>query len=308
MRALVTGATGFVGRRLVGRLHDKNHDVVVLSRNAAKASQTLHGSKIHAFDWSADSHPPPIEAFDGVGVIFHLAGDSVSEGRWTAAKRRRIRDSRILGTRHLVDAIEKLKTRPKSLVSASAIGYYGSRGDDVLDESSPPGDDYLAKVCVGWEDESHRAKELGLRVVNPRIGLVLGKGGGAMKAMLPLFKLGAGGRMGFSGKQWWSWIHVDDLVSLMLFAAEHDELSGPANATAPNPATNAEFTRVLAKELGRPGFFHAPGPALQIALGGFAGVLLASQRVLPKAAQAAGFEFKYPDLQPALHEIVGRRK
>lgn len=308
MRALITGATGFVGRRLVARLHDKNHDVVVLSRNAAKANETLHGSKIHAFDWSADSHPPPVEAFDGVGVVFHLAGDSVSEGRWTAAKRRRIRESRILGTRHLVDAIEKLSAKPKVLVSASAIGYYGDRGDEPLDEKSSPGNDFLAEVCIGWEEESQRAKEMGVRVINPRIGLVLGKGGGAMKAMLPLFKLGAGGRMGFSGSQWWSWIHVEDLVSLMIFAAEQEGFAGPANAVAPNPVTNAEFTQVLAKELKRPGFFHAPGSALKIALGGFAGVLLASQRVLPKAALEAGFEFKHPELQPALHEIVGRRR
>jgi uncharacterized protein (TIGR01777 family) len=190
------------------------------------------------------------------------------------------------------------------LVSASAIGFYGPRGDDILDESSPAGSDFLAEVCVGWEQEAKRAEELGVRVVNPRIGLVLGAGGGAMSAMKPLFKFGAGGRMGLSGRQWWSWIHIDDLVRLLLFAADYAPLTGPVNATAPNPVTNREFTRELGKAMHRPAFFHAPGAALKVGLGGFAGVLLASQRVLPKAAQAAGFQFQHPELPAALKDIL----
>lgn len=301
MRTLVTGATGFVGRRLISRLQQP----VVLSRNAARAKEQLQTPGLTAWDWDIARDPAPKEAFENVRAVVHLAGETISEGRWTAAKRARIRDSRVLGTRRLLEGIEQAAVRPEVLVSASAIGIYGSQGDAVLDESSPTGDDFLAEVCHAWEQEARLAEKLGVRVVNVRIGLVLGRGGGALGAMRPLFRWGLGGRMGLTGKQWWSWIHIDDLVGLMLFASERPDLSGPLNGTSPNPVTNRQFTADFARAIRRPAFFHAPGPMLRLALDGFGGVLLASQRVVPKRALEAGFHFQFPDLTAALADLTG---
>ena len=241
-------------------------------------------------------------ALDGVDAVFHLAGDPVAEGRWTAEKKQRIRDSRVLGTRHLVDALRKLERRPSVLVSASAVGWYGSRGDEVLDEASPPAHDFLADVCVAWEQEARRAAEFGMRVVSIRTGMVLGDGG-ALPKMLPPFRFGLGGPLG-NGKQWVPWIHVDDLAAMYLHAAENTNVSGPMNGVSPQPVANKEFTKVLAAVLHRPAVLPAPYFALRLAFGEFAQILFDSQRVLPKAAERSGFQFRYPELRPALEAIL----
>jgi uncharacterized protein (TIGR01777 family) len=239
-------------------------------------------------------------------VVFNLAGDPVASGRWTAAKKARIRDSRVLGTRNLVAALAKLEQRPRVLVSASAVGYYGDRGDETLDEQSPPGSDFLAEVCAAWEREAAVARELGIRVVPIRIGVVLGRGGGALAKMLLPFRLGVGSPLG-SGNQYMPWIHLDDLVDLMLFAADRETVVGPLNGTAPHPATNRQFTYALGRAVGRPTFLPAvPGVALKLLAGEFAEVLLASQRAMPQAALAAGYAFRYPALEAALQAILSQ--
>jgi uncharacterized protein (TIGR01777 family) len=296
VKALVTGATGFIGRHLLPWLKWP----AVLTRNPERAGTALANVEIHR--WEPETGPPPAEAFRGVDTVFHLAGESVAAGRWSATRKQRIRDSRVLGTRHLVAALAALKERPAVLVSASAIGYYGDRGDEALDEDALPGNDFLAGVCKEWEAEANQAAELGIRVVTPRIGIVLGKGGGALEKMLTPFRLGLGGRLG-SGRQWMSWIHIDDLIGLLLYAGPR-HISGPMNAVAPNPVTNREFTRELAGALRRPAVFPVPEFALKLAFGEMAGVLLSSQRVVPAVAQRTGYRFQYPRLADALREIT----
>jgi hypothetical protein len=223
----------------------------------------------------------------------------VAEGRWTKAKKARIRDSRVAGTKHLVERLRELERRPEVLVSASAVGIYGSRGDEVLTESAEPAEGFLAEVCREWETEAQAAEDLGIRVVTIRVGLVLGVQGGALARMLPLFELCAGGRLGH-GRQWMPWIHVDDLAALFQFCAERTHVSGTVNGTAPHPVTNREFTKALASAVGKPAVFPAPAFALRLALGEFAEVLLASQRVVPEMAQAAGFQFEHRTIESAL--------
>jgi uncharacterized protein (TIGR01777 family) len=295
----VTGATGFVGRRLVRALEAP----AVLSRDAERARRAL-GPAVRAFAWDPDAGPPPAAAFEGIEAVFHLAGEPVAR-RWTRAVKDRIRDSRVGGTRNLVAALEALKARPRVLVAGSAVGWYGDRGDELLDESSSPGDDFLARLCREWEAESSRAEGLGVRAVVVRTGIVLGRDGGALARMLPPFRMGAGGRLG-GGRQWMSWIHLDDLAGLMLHAARTEALRGPVNGTAPAPVTNAEFTRILAGVLRRPAFFPVPPPVLRLAFGEGASVLLSSQRALPRAAERSGYAFRHTALDPALREILGR--
>jgi uncharacterized protein (TIGR01777 family) len=301
MKTLVTGATGFVGQALIGRLDEP----VVLSRNAEKARRKLANPKIPVYEWDPYSDLPPRQAFDGVEAIFHLAGESVAEGRWTAAKKGRIRDSRVTGTRNLIAALGQLDVKPEVLVSASAVGYYGDCGDRILTETAEPGDDFLAQVCDAWEQESRRAGEFGIRVVNPRIGIVLGVDGGAVPKMARLFRLGLGSPLGH-GRQWMPWIHIDDLVRLLLFAAEHKDVGGPINAVAPQAATNRDFTKELGRALHRLVVLPSvPGFALRMTLGEFAGALLASQKVAPQAALEAGFTFRYPGVREALRDLFG---
>jgi uncharacterized protein len=294
LRALVTGATGFLGRRLLSRLDD----ATALSRDADRARKRLG---VTAFPWIPEAGPPPAEAFAGIDVVFHLAGEPVGR-RWTSARRRRIRQSRVHGTRHLVAALAALSHRP-TLVCASAVGYYGDRGDEILDEAQAPGADFLAEVCRDWEAEALRAREHGIRVVTARTGIVLARDGGALPRMLPPFRLGLGGRLG-DGRHWMPWIHADDWVGLMLLAARNDSLDGPMNAVGPNPATNAEFTRALGRVLGRPTLFPVPRAALRLAFGEMSAILLASQRIVPRAAERAGYEFACPDLADALRSCV----
>lgn len=254
--------------------------------------------------WEASREPSP-QALEDTAAVIHLAGEPVAQ-RWNSDVKRRIRDSRVLGTRNLISAISKLRTRPRVLVAGSAIGYYGDRGDDILTEAAPPGKDFLAGVCVDWERESLRAREYGLRVALPRMGIVLGPDGGALKQMLPPFRAGLGGPAG-SGKQWVSWIHIEDVVELLIFALSHDEITGPVNATAPNPIRNAEFAALLGQTLGRPSLIPTPALALRLLFGEMAEAVLSSQRVIPEAALRAGYHFRFGDPGAALRHILGSR-
>lgn len=295
MRALCTGATGLIGRQLLGRVES----AVVLSRDPARARSRLPGATVHA--WSPEAGPPPPAAFEGVDVVFHLAGEPVGV-RWTETRKQRIRESRVVGTRNLVAAIGALKRRPAALVSASAVGYYGDRGDDILDESQRGGDDFLATLCREWEAEALRAQELGVRTVVARNGIVLAREGGALPRMLTPFRFGLGGRLG-DGRHWMPWVHIDDVVGMMLFAAR-STLQGPMNAVGPSPVTNAEFTRTLGRVLGRPTVLPVPRFALALAFGEMSRILFDSQRVVPSAAQAAGYAFAHADLAEALRTCV----
>jgi hypothetical protein len=277
MKCIVTGGTGFIGRYVAERLRRSAHDVVVWGRK------------------------PQFGTLEGCDAVINLAGEPVAQ-RWNDEVKRRIRDSRVLGTRELVDAISRLAVKPRVLVSASAIGFYGDRGDEVLTESSAPGAGFLVDVCKSWEAEADRARESGLRVAKLRIGFVLGKDGGALAKIVPAFRAFSGGRLG-SGKQWMPWIHVADVAEMFAHAVEND-VSGVWNATSPSPLTNAVFTAELAASLHRPALFPAPQFALKLAFGEFAQHMLDSARVVPEAALRAGFHFRYPDLEPALSDLL----
>jgi uncharacterized protein (TIGR01777 family) len=272
---------------LASRLSLENHQVRPLTRR----------------EWDVLQGPPPAEVFDNICGVVHLAGAPVAR-RWNEQVKRELRASRVDATNALVDTLRRRDKRPRVLVSASAVGYYGSRGDEILTESSAPGGDFLARIAVDWEQAATAATALGIRVVTLRTGIVLGSGGGALKQMLPPFRLGIGGHLG-SGRQWMSWIHIQDLVSLILFALASNDFSGPLNGTAPNPVTAAEFAKTLGRVLHRPVLFPVPRAALKLLFGEAADVLLSSQRVLPEAAHSAGFEFQYANLEPALANCVG---
>ncbi|MBX7191928.1 MAG: TIGR01777 family oxidoreductase [Sandaracinaceae bacterium] len=291
----MTGATGLVGRALVRSLQKDGIEVASFSRDPSKLPASEHGRR-----W------PPRADDVALDAVVHLLGEPVA-GRWSDAKKKAIVSSRIDGTRLLVDAIRALPPaeRPRVLVSASAIGVYGDRGDEELREDASVAHDFLADVCAGWEREALAAESLGVRVVCVRIGLVMSHEGGALKAMLLPFRMGLGGSMG-PGTQWWPWIHLDDLVGLVRFAIDHDTLRGPVNATAPTPVRQREFAATLARVLGRPAFIPAPSFALRTALSGFAEELLASRRVVPFAAQSAGFSFRFRELEPALRDAAVR--
>lgn len=296
MRALVTGATGFIGRSLLGSLH---HPVVV-TRDPDRARARLGDVRVHR--WEPLVGPAPREAFEGVDAVFNLMGEPLAPGRWSDARKELIRRSRLVGTRNLVAGIAAAGERPKVLVSASAVGFYGSPGEEVVDEAAKRGEGFLAQLCADWEKEARKAEALGVRVVHLRIGVVLGPQGGALAQMLVPFRMGVGGRLG-AGRQWMSWVHLDDVVGLAHFAATGD-LKGPVNAVSPEPARNADFTRALARTLGRPAVIPAPGFALRLALGEFAGVLLGSIRAAPVAALAAGYRFRHPSLEEALRASI----
>lgn len=292
----ISGATGFIGRRLLQLYPPDQNSLVVLARKNPRLDPLIHYGH-----WEPTAAEPSRELLQRSEAVIHLAGEPVSQ-RWTPAVKKAIRDSRVLGTRNLVSAIGKLRHRPKTLVCASAVGIYGNRGDEVLTESAKPASGFLPDVCADWEAEADKAKDLGLRVVKIRIGIVLGADGGALEAMVPLFRWGLGGVLG-SGKQWMSWIHVDDLARMIQFAVENEGVSGVLNGVAPNPVTNAEFTRQLAGALERPAFLPAPEFGVKLLYGEMAQILFASQRVKPAAAEAAGFVFRYPQLRPALDAI-----
>jgi hypothetical protein len=299
MNITISGASGFIGRHMLKSLAKAGHSLHVLSRHAG--TNLPAGVRMSA--WDPLKGPPPAESLRAADVIIHLAGEPVAQ-RWTAAAKRRIGESRVTGTRHLVEALAALPHRPEALICASAIGYYGSRGDEILTEASAPGSGFLPDVCVAWESQAQAAEAFGMRVVRVRTGLVLDAGGGALRRMLPPFRLGVGGRLG-SGRQWMSWIHLEDLAGLFQLAAE-SQIRGPLNGVAPYPVTNSDFTREMARALGRPAVFPIPEFALRLLLGEMADVLLASQRVTPGAAEAAGFRFRFPQLAPALAGLLRR--
>jgi uncharacterized protein len=274
MNIAITGASGLMGTRLRERLAEAGHAAQAISR---------------------DGTPPTCDA------LVHLAGEPVSQ-RWTEAAKKRISDSRVEGTRRLVAALSTQSERPRVLVCASAVGYYGSRGDQILTEVSAPASDFLARVVVEWEEAAQQAESLGIRVVRLRFGMVLGPGG-ALAKLLPLFRFGVGGKLG-SGHQWMSWIHIDDAINLILFVLNFATIRGAVNATAPQPVTNEEFTERLAIALHRPAILPVPAFALKLALGEMSEMVLASQRVLPTVAKSAGFRFQYPDLRAALENLL----
>jgi len=277
MKIKVTGATGFIGKRLSRDLAADGHSLELAGRN-------------------------PVEDVGGAQAVVHLAGAPVAQ-RWTPQAKRQIEESRTMGTRNLVAALARAQARPEVLISASAIGFYGDRGEETLTEASPAGGDFLAGVCVRWEAEAERAAALGIRVVKLRLGMVLGREGGALKKMLPPFRMGLGGPLG-SGRQWMSWVHLDDVIGLTRFAIENRGVSGALNATAPNPVRNAEFTRALGRALKRPAIVPVPALAIRALYGEMSDILLASQRVLPRAALEAGYRFKHPELEPALESLL----
>jgi uncharacterized protein (TIGR01777 family) len=298
MNITITGATGFIGRRLIERLSAAPHQLHVLTRST---NVRFGDTAVWVSKWDPITEEPPRDSLVNADAIVHLAGEPVAQ-RWTDEAKTKIRQSRVQGTRLLVSALKALPRRPQTLVCASAIGYYGSRGDELLTETSSPGSDFLAQVCQEWEREAAAAEPLGMRVARIRTGVVLGKGGGALEKMLPPFRAFVGGKIG-SGKQWMSWIHLDDLVGLICHALENP-VSGALNGTAPNPVTNADFTRELARTLGRPAMFPVPALALKAIFGDMAEVLLGGQRVAPEAAETAGYRFQYPELGPALRAIL----
>jgi hypothetical protein len=298
MNITLTGATGFIGRRLINRLAAEPHQLHALSRHT---NIKFGDTAVWITKWDPTAEDPPPESVANADAIVHLAGEPVAQ-RWTPEAKRKIRESRVQSTQRLVRALSAQPRKPSILVCASAVGIYGSRGDEVLTESSAPGNDYLAEVCQEWEKQARAAESLGVRVARIRTGIVLGKGGGALEKMLPPFKAFVGGRIG-SGKQWMSWIHLDDLVGI-IYHALTNPMSGAFNGTAPNPVTNSDFTSELARALGRPALFPVPGFALKAMFGEMAEMLLGGQRVLPRVTEAAGYRFQYPELDPALRNIL----
>lgn len=311
MRVGITGATGFVGKRLVElAAQESGLQVRVFSRNASRARALFPIpagglSPIEIAEWDYEREVPSFGVLSGVDAVIHLAGENVAGRRWSGSQKKRIRDSRVLSTRNLIEGIKRQRPfAPKTLICASAIGYYGPRGDEEITEDASPGSGFLADVCQDWEAEARRAEFHGLREVRVRVGVVLGPGGGAMVPMVAAFKKYAGGRMG-NGKQWMSWVHREDLVRLFLHVLKDDSLRGAFNGTSPQPVRNVEFTKALGQVLHRPTLLPAPGFGMRILLGEFAGMLVTGQRVVPKRALESGFEFHYPQLDGALREILG---
>lgn len=301
MRVIVTGGTGFIGPRLCERLLAKGHDAVVLTRDASRSRDHVH-PKIQVVSW-AEGAPAWESLVDGAGGVVNLSGEPIAQ-RWTSAAKERIVSSRVGAARRLTAAIEKAKARPLVLVSSSAVGYYGPRGDETLTEESAPGSDFLATTCVKWEAAAKAAEPLGVRVVCIRTGIVLGEDGGVLAKMLPPFKAFVGGPLG-SGDQWMSWIHRDDLVELFVWALENPAVTGAVNGTAPAPVRMREFAAALGETLRRPSFARVPAPALKLLLGEMSTLVLDGQRVLPKRAEALGFTFRFASLPAALKNAVG---
>jgi hypothetical protein len=303
MRVTVTGATGLIGPRLVAALRERGDEVTVLSRNPERARERLAG--VDAVRWAdPESSPAPAEALTGRDAVVHLAGEPVAQ-RWSKASKARIRSSRELGTRNLVAGLGAVEARPRVLVSSSAVGYYGPHGDERLPESTPPGDDFLAEVCVIWEREARAAEQHGLRVVNVRTGIVLDEHGGALEKMLPPFKLGAGGPVA-GGRQYMPWIHLDDVVGIYLRALDDQQWSGAVNASAPEPVTNREFSKALGRVLRRPAVAPVPALAIRALYGQMAEIVTEGQRAVPERTLALGYGFRHPELEPALRDALDR--
>ncbi len=296
MKIAITGASGLIGSRLQADLRADGHVVVPMVRGAADAGELR---------WRTEGPLDPA-ALRGIDAVVHLAGEPIGAGRWTSAQKARIRNSRVEGTTTIAEAVAKSEGGPKVLVSMSAVGFYGNRGDEVLTESSDPADDFLADVVTAWEAAADPARAAGVRVVHPRAGIVLDPSGGALQKLLPLFRVGLGGKFG-SGAQWWPWVAIDDVSAAIRWMLTTDSAEGAYNLTAPNPLTNAEFTEVLGSVLGRPTFATVPAFGPKLLLGELADALLFnSQRVEPAKLQAEGFDFRFRDLAPALRHLLDR--
>jgi uncharacterized protein len=309
VRVTVTGATGLIGSSLVSALKSRGAEVTVLSRDPSRASGQLD---VQAERWDSTGEPAPVDALAGRDAVVHLAGEPVAQ-RWTPAAKQAIRESRVAGTRNLVAGLSAAsptgegspqEARPRILISASAIGYYGPHGDEPLDEEAPAGSDFLAQVCAAWEAESRAASELGLRVVQVRTGVVLDRAGGALAKMLPPFRLGLGGPVA-GGRQYISWIHREDLVGMTLAALGDDSWSGPINATAPEPVRNAEFSRALGRALHRPSLLPVPAAALRLLYGEMAEIVTTGARALPAKPLMLGYTFRHAQLDEALRSALG---
>ncbi|OIP69528.1 MAG: TIGR01777 family protein [Oscillatoriales cyanobacterium CG2_30_44_21] len=303
MKIIVTGATGFVGTKLVEQLQKRGDRVIVLARNPDKAIRQFAKatSPVEVISYDPFELGEWGKVISGCDAVINLAGEPLAGVRWTEARKKQIRDSRILTTNVLVKAIAIAEIKPQVLISASAIGYYGTSLDKSFDEYSYVGNDFLAKICQDWEAEADAVKDLGVRLVKLRTGIVLGMGG-AIGKMLPIFQVGGGGKIG-SGKQWFSWIHRDDLVNLIIEAIVNPQIADALNGTAPQPVTNEKFTVAFAKAINRPAFLPVPAAALILVFGEGATVLLDGQKVLPKKAELNQFQFKYPDIDSALKQI-----
>jgi uncharacterized protein len=300
MKVTITGATGLIGRRLVRELRARGDEVTVLTRSPDKAREALG---VEAMRWNPTEEPAPTDALIGRDAIVHLAGENVAQ-RWTDDAKRRILASREQGTRNLVSGIGAADPRPKALISSSAVGYYGPHGPEPLPEDTPPGDDFLARVCVAWEREAQAAERHGVRVMRMRTGVVLDKDGGALGKMLPFFRLGLGGPVA-GGKQYLPWVHADDVAGILLAAVDDDRWSGPVNATAPTPVTNAAFSKALGRALHRPAVAPVPGLAVRILYGEMAETVTEGQNAVPERALALGFRHRHADLDEALHSALG---
>ena len=299
MRVTVTGATGLIGARLVSRLLQRG-EVTVLSRQPARAAERLG---VEAIAWDGMAGPAPAEALAGRDAVVHLAGEPVAQ-RWSEQGKRAIRDSRVVGTRNLVAGLRAAEPRPTVLVSASAVGYYGPRGDEPVDETTPAGTDFLARVCVEWEREAAAAEELGMRAVQLRTGVVLDRSGGALKSMLPAFRAGVGGPVA-GGRHYMPWINVDDVVGMYLTALDDERWSGPVNATAPEPVTNRDFSKALGRALRRPAIAPVPSLALRLLYGQMAEIVTTGQRAIPARADELGYAWQHRDLNEALRSVLG---
>ncbi|MDZ4876180.1 MAG: Epimerase family protein [Chroococcidiopsis cubana SAG 39.79] len=305
MKVAITGATGFVGSRLVERLKLEGHQVVVFSRNVNKAEKVFPKStfpNVEIIAYTPTESGAWQDAIAGCDGVVNLTGEPIGEGRWTPQRKQEILNSRKLGTQKVVEAIAKANPKPSVLVNTSAIGYYGTSETATFDESSPAGSDFLAQVCQEWEAEAQKVKELGTRLVILRFGIVLGMGGAIAKMITP-FKLFAGGPIG-SGRQWFSWIHRDDLVNLIIAALTKPEMEGVFNATAPNPVRMSELAQAMGEVMQRPSWLPVPNLAIEALLGEGAIVVLEGQQVLPKRTQASGFNYQYPSVKEALKTIV----
>jgi uncharacterized protein (TIGR01777 family) len=298
MKILISGSHGLVGTALIKSLESEGHEVFSLVRYAPRSHAEV--------EWSPDRYSIALAMIEGFDAVVNLAGESIAEGRWTDDKKRRIRESRVKGTKLLGDALANLTKPPRTFICASAIGYYGNRGDEILTETSAPGDDFLAEVCVEWEKATALATQKGIRVVNARFGVILDKNGGALAKMLPPFRMGVGGKVG-SGKQWMSWIALDDVVGGIKFALANDSLKGPVNFVAPAPVPNAEFTKTLGKVLSRPTLFPIPAFGVRLMFGEMGdALLLSSQRVEPARLISEGYQFQYSPLEVALPNVLRR--
>lgn len=302
MKIVISGGTGFIGQHLVPALLNDGHEVVILTRHPQEHQAASPQQRYVAFD--ADAPGQWAGEIDGAGAVINLAGANLGAGRWTEKRKKVLLDSRVETTRALVAAVEQARQRPAVFISASAVGYYGARGDEVLDEASAAGDNFLAEVCIAWERAAAPVEALGVRLVFPRLGVVWGEDADALKKMVLPFKLFAGGPVG-SGKQWLSWVHIDDVIGFVRFAQANERVSGVVNLTAPNPVQNKELAQTFGRILGRPAFLPAPAFAVKLVLGEQATIVLDGQRVLPRRLQELGYTFAFRELEPALRDVLG---